>query len=71
MMRALGRFEDLEPMDEPRALQLEGQVLVENERLMADINRRLAAGAAGAAGTAGAAGGHAGTAGTAGGGGTA
>jgi 4-hydroxybenzoate polyprenyltransferase len=26
-----------------RALQLEGQVLVENERLMSDINRRLAA----------------------------
>jgi 4-hydroxybenzoate polyprenyltransferase len=26
-----------------RALQLEGQVLVENERLMADVNRRLAA----------------------------
>ncbi len=37
-----------------RALQLEGQVLVENERLMADINRRLAthAAAAGATGAA-------------------
>lgn len=35
-----------------RALQLEGQVLAENERLMGDINRRLAATPAGTAGAA-------------------